>query len=59
MATNPVSRLSRNGINVCFNDAATNTSVVCYNQGYTITIGQIDHALRYKKKFIEKMFYIQ
>ncbi|CAM4758674.1 unnamed protein product [Rotaria magnacalcarata] len=34
MATNPVGRPSRNGTNVCFNDAATNTSVVCYDAGY-------------------------
>ncbi|CAF3340862.1 unnamed protein product [Rotaria sp. Silwood1] len=34
MATNPVGRPSRNGTYICFNDAATNTSVVCYDAGY-------------------------
>ncbi|CAF3370210.1 unnamed protein product [Rotaria socialis] len=34
MATSPVGRPSRNGTDICFNDAATNTSVVCYDAGY-------------------------
>ncbi|CAF1012841.1 unnamed protein product [Rotaria sordida] len=33
-ATNPVGRPSRNGTYVCFNDLATNLSVVCYDAGY-------------------------
>jgi hypothetical protein len=37
-ATNPVGRPSRNGTYVCFNDAATNTSVVCYDAGYASNI---------------------
>ncbi len=38
LGTNPVGRPSRNGTNICFNDAATNTSVVCYDAGYASNI---------------------
>lgn len=38
IGTNPVGRPSRNGTNVCFNDAATNTPVVCYDAGYASNI---------------------
>ncbi|CAF3344321.1 unnamed protein product [Rotaria sp. Silwood1] len=38
MATSTVGRPSRNGTNVCFNNAATNTSVICYDAGYATNI---------------------
>jgi hypothetical protein len=38
IASNLVGRPSRNGTNICFNDAATNTSVVCYDAGYASNI---------------------
>ncbi len=37
-ATNPVGRPSRNGTDVCFNDLATNTAVICYDAGYASNI---------------------
>ena len=38
VATNPVGRPNRNGTNVCFNDLATNASVVCYDAGYAANV---------------------
>ncbi|CAF1361587.1 unnamed protein product [Adineta ricciae] len=37
-ATSLVGRPTRNGTNVCFNDAATNNTVFCYDAGYSANV---------------------